>query len=273
MKFLELINYLDREFPKSLSIPGDADGVDVCIDWDLEIGRVLIALDVSFEVIDYAARHGYNCIISHHAVISEPLQKLDLSSSAAKKAVMLAKNNICSAAFHTRLDCVAGGVNDSLIKALGIAGEGTEDLLYKPLNASPVPIGRIVNLRVGTDLEPFIGGIKKSLKNFYKKEFSCDASFDVSCAKGRGSIKKIGIVGGSGMFFAKTAAASGCDTFFTGEGKYHDILEIYESFGINIITAGHFETEAVVLPFIKQKISEGFKKSAADCFIGGPQQP
>ena len=32
MKFKELIEYLDGIYPKSLSMPGDPDGVDVCAD-------------------------------------------------------------------------------------------------------------------------------------------------------------------------------------------------------------------------------------------------
>ena len=262
MKFKELIGYLDEQFPKSLSMPGDNDGVEVCVDWNLEIGRILIVLDVTFEVIDYAVTHGYNCIISHHSIINEPLQKLDLRNSAAKKAVMLARRDICSASFHTRLDSVEGGVNECLIGAAGIAGDA------KPLYFGESPIGRVVDLGMETELQDFISGIKKSLKKFYKTEFAVGANINISYAGTGKKARKIGIVGGSGMSFAKLIAESGADTFFTGEGKYHDILEAHEFLGLNIITAGHFETEAVVLPFVKGKILEKFPGANADCFVG-----
>ena len=268
MKFKDLINYLDEEFPKTLSLSDDRDGVDVCVDYNLEIGRVLIVLDVTLEAIDYAITNGYNCIISHHAVIYDPLKKLDLATNAAKKSVMLARHNICAAAFHTRLDAIDGGVNDCLIYAAGIAAniEKTE-LLLDP-DENNIPIGRIVTLKEETDLKDFIGGIKKSLKKFYKKEFSCDKEFNINELSGSKKVKKIGIVGGGGMYFVKIAADAGADTFFTGEGKHHEILDAYEFFDMNIITAGHFETEAVVLPFVKQKILQKFPEAKVDCFVG-----
>ena len=277
MKFGDLINYLDGEFPRDLSMPGDNDGVEVCVDYNLEIGRILAVVDITFDVIDYAVTHGYNCILSHHPMIYQPLKKLDGSSAAARKAVMLAQNNICAASFHTRLDSVKGGVTDCLIHALDLAGddksaeraESIEELFYEfENNRIPVPIGRIVTLTEEVNLHDFISDAKKSLRRFYKIELSCDTDFNLSLVNGGRNVKKIGLVGGSGIDFAKIAAKTGADTFFTGEGKYSAILDLYESCGMNIITAGHFETEAVVLPFIKEKITQKFPGAKVDCFIG-----
>ena len=265
MKFKDLINYLDDQFPKSLSLSMDNDGVDVCVDYNLEIGRILLALDVTFEAIDYAITHGYNCIISHHAMIYDPIKKLDLSTAAIKKAVMLARHDICTAAFHTRLDSVNGGVNDSLIKAAGIKG-ASEFLLDSDDNN--IPIGRVVTLKEEKDLQDFIRGIKKSLKKFYKDNFSNDIDININYANKNKKVKKIGIVGGSGMGLEKFAVEMGADTYFTGESKYHNFLDAYESHDINIITAGHFETEAVVFPFVKQKILEKFPDANIGYFIG-----
>jgi len=265
MKFKELINYLDEQFPRSLSFPGDNDGVDVCVDYNLEIGRTLLVLDVTFDAINYAITNGYNCILSHHTMLYQPLKKLDLGSTAAKKAVMLARHDICAASFHTRLDSVKGGVNDSLLKALNI--DNNVELLFDPDNNN-VPIGRIVELDEEISLYDFHSDIKKSMRKYYKKEFSCDVDININYVKGSGIVKKIGVVSGGGMDFAGLAVKMGVDTFFTGEGKYSSILDLCESHAINIITAGHFETEAVVLPFVKSKIAEKFPDAKVDCFIG-----
>ena len=265
MKFKELINYLDEQFPRSLSMPGDNDGVDVCVDYDLEIGRTLLVLDVTFDAINYAITNGYNCILSHHTMLYQPIKKLDLSTTSIKKAVILARHNICAASFHTRLDCVKGGVNDCLLTALDI--ENNVELLIDAENNN-VPIGRIVELNEKMSLYNFISDIKKSLKKYYKKEFSFDLEVNINYIKGSGNVRKIGVVSGGGMGSAELAAKTGIDTFFTGEGKYPSILDLYESYNINIITAGHFETEAVVLPFIKHKINENFPEAKVDCYIG-----
>jgi len=272
MKFKDLINYLDGQFPRSLSISGDNDGVEVCVDYNLEIGRILAVVDVTFEAIYYAMTNGYNCILSHHSMIYEPLKKLDLGNTPTKKAVMLANHNICTAAFHTRLDSVKGGVNDSLLSALDISedSDNVENVenLYAPGENNRIPIGRIVNLKEKIELPDFMNDVRKSMRKFYKKGFLCDAELVINCVKRSGKVKKIGVVSGGGMDFAEAAAKMGIDTFFTGEGKYHAILDIYESYDINMITAGHFETEAVVLPFLKQKVLEKFPDAKVDCFIG-----
>ena len=94
MKFGELIEYLDEAFPKSLSMPGDNDGVEVCVDYNLEIGSILTVLDITFDAVDYAVANGYNCILSHHALFYKPVKKIDLSTPSTKKAVGLIKHGV-----------------------------------------------------------------------------------------------------------------------------------------------------------------------------------
>ena len=269
MKFGELMGYLDKIFPKCLSAPWDNDGVEVCTDYNLEIGRILTVLDITFDVIDYAVTNGYNCILSHHALFYKPIKKIDLSDSAIKKAVKLIRHEICAASFHTRLDAADGGVNDSLLKALNIP-TGNIELLFG--EEDRIPLGRIAELEEVRDIATFIDDIKKSYKKFYRTELNVDIDASISYIKGDRNIKKIGIVAGGGMDFAEIAAKMGADTFITGEGKYNRTLEAYESLDkgsrLNIITMRHFETEVVVLPFIKRMILEKFPNALVDCFIG-----
>jgi putative NIF3 family GTP cyclohydrolase 1 type 2 len=210
-------------------------------------------------------------------MIFKPLKKIDLCGSASKKAVTLIRHDICAASFHTRLDSVDGGVNDCLLKALNLADSditGNIEYITDP-DDNNIPIGRLATLKEEKNINDFIIDIKKSFRKFNEKEFVCDLDTKISYLKGGGKVKKIGVVSGSGMDFAGIAKKMGADTFLTGEGKYHDILDAYESLGdsnggerLNIIMAGHFDTEIVVLPFIKQKILEKFLRAAVDYFIG-----
>jgi len=50
----------------------------------------------------------------------------------------------------------------------------------------------------------------------------------------------------------------------TGEAKYNHELDAAE-YGINIITAGHKETEQIVLPVLKDIILKGFP--SAEVFV------
>lgn len=264
MKFRELIKYLDGIYPRSLSMPGDSDGVDVCADYDTEIGGVLLALDVTLGAIEYATAHAYNCIISHHAMIYKPLDKLDVALNiAAKKAAMLARHDICAASFHTRLDAVTGGVNDCLLAAVGIK---KSEILFE----DGLPLGRICafnNKDKETSVAEFAATVDKSLKQFFKEHFDFKLKGCVKFTDSGNKIKKLGVCAGSGMSALNYAAKAGADAFLTGEGKYIEIFGAREFYNMSVITAGHFETEAVVLPELKRAVLAQFPKTRIDYFI------
>jgi len=263
MKFKELIEYLDECYPRSLSMAGDGDGVDVCADYDTEIGGVLLVLDVTLGAIEYAKAHAYNCILSHHAMIYSSLKKLDANlGAAARKAAMLARADICSAAFHTRLDSVDGGVNDCLLAAVGI---NKSELLI----CDGVPIGRICDFEREISVAEFARHVNASLNKFFADTFKVTRNSCTRFTDGESKIKRLGVIAGSGMSFdfINQAAEAGVDTFLTGEGKFHDILAARENYNLNIITAGHFDTEAVVLPEIKRAVLARFPDTRIDYFV------
>lgn len=261
MKFKELIEYLDDIYPKSLSMSGDPDGVDVCTDYNTEIGGVLLAVDITLGAVEYAKTHGYNCILSHHTMIFHPLNKLDVNMGIhTKKAAILAKHDICAASFHTRLDAVSGGVNDCLLATVGIINA-------EPLLCDNLPIGRICVLNEEMRVAEFAATVDKSLKQFFRETFNFELNSRARFTNGGDRIKKLAIVAGGGMSFIDYAAKAGADTFFTGEGKFYDILGARENYNINIITAGHFETEATVLPELKRAVLAKFPKTRVDYFI------
>jgi dinuclear metal center YbgI/SA1388 family protein len=261
MKFKKLIEYLDEIYPKNLSMAGDSDGVDVCADYDIEIGGVLLAVDITLGTIEFAKTHGYNCILSHHTMIFEPLNKLDANSGiAAKKAAMLARNDICAASFHTRLDGVSGGVNDCFLDAVGIRNA-------EPLICADVPIGRTCTFDKPIGVAELAGTVDKSLKQFFREHFTFELKGCVKYSDSGEKIKKLAVVAGSGMSFIEYAAYAGADTFLTGEGKFYSILEAREAHNMSVITAGHFETEATVLPELKRAVLAEFPKTRIDYFI------
>lgn len=64
------------------------------------VRRVLVALDITNEVVDEADRLGAELIISHHPVIFNAIKKLDSSSVPYR----LAEKNISAVCMHTNLD-------------------------------------------------------------------------------------------------------------------------------------------------------------------------
>jgi len=68
-------------------------------------------------------------------------------------------------------------------------------------------------------------------------------------------ITKVAVCGGSGATFIHDAYSKGADIYITGDIKYHD-SQYANELGLTIVDAGHFDTEKVILPAIKNYIEE-----------------
>ncbi len=197
------------------------------------VTKVLLALDVTEGVIREAADMGAELIVSHHPVFFDRKDVTD-GDPAGARILALAEARIAAICMHTNLDAAAGGVNDALAAALGLAeiellqtdGIGPDGKIYG--------IGRI-GCTAPTAMSAFVPAVQKALKapgiRFW------DA--------GR-PVEKVAVVGGSGGSDLAAAAGCGCDTLVTGEIKYHQWLDGREM-GLNLVEAGHFCTENPVL--------------------------
>lgn len=241
MTVIELYNELCDRIPTSLSCPWDRDGLESCPEPDREVKRILIALDVTNEVIDQAVECGADVIISHHPLFFGGLGNINALTFDGARAVRLAKANIATMSFHTRLDALEGGVNDILAEKLGLKNVriiGDEKIC------------RIGELSEECDVLDFAKDVKDKLSYGDGEKASA-----VAISAGGKKAKRVAVLGGSGGDDIKVAAAEGADTFVTGELKYHERLSAGD-FGINLICAGHFFTEYPVCAFLHDTVKE-----------------
>ena len=87
MKVRELYSRLDARIPRSLSCDWDNDGLMCCPCGDKCVDKVLIALDVTSEVIEYAKNRGYDVILSHHPLIFNGLKSIDEDGLVSAKVL------------------------------------------------------------------------------------------------------------------------------------------------------------------------------------------
>ncbi len=115
----EVIQLFESFSPKYLAEDGDPIGLQVG-SLGKKIKKVMVALDVTEEVVDEAVHHGIDLIIAHHPLIFRPLKKIIPDQPAGRTIEKLIKNDIALYAAHTNLDIAEGGVNDMLADALGL---------------------------------------------------------------------------------------------------------------------------------------------------------
>lgn len=74
------------------------------------------------------------------------------------------------------------------------------------------------------------------------------------------TIKKVGVLGGSGVSGLKTALTKGCDAYLTGDIKYHDFFQGEGK--MLVCDIGHYESEQFVSDQLFKILSEIFPKFA-----------
>ena len=234
MTVKELYEKLDTRIPKSLSEEWDNDGLMCSADTSAEVKKALLTLDVTEEIVDFAIERSYDLIISHHPLIFKPVSRISEDNHVARKIIKLINNDISVFSFHTRLDKVSGGVNDTLAKLFDLQdvesfGEGE--------------LGRVGNLPRELELDEFLDLTKTAL-----------GADSVRLANGYNVVKRVALVGGDGKDFVSDAIAAGADTYVSGRISYN-LMEEAAELGINLIEAGHYHTEAPVLGFLAELLN------------------
>lgn len=119
MKIKNLTDFLENRFPLTLQESYDNCGLIYGHEKE-EIKAVLIALDVTEEIVNEAITKKCNLIISHHPVIFRGLKKLNGSSMTERVIEKCIQNKIALYAIHTNLDNHKMGVNKEISDRIGL---------------------------------------------------------------------------------------------------------------------------------------------------------
>ena len=242
----EIYQYLDGLAPFSLQMDFDNAGFLVGRG-DRTVDKVLVSLDITEEVVAEAAQLGCQLIVSHHPVIFFPAKSVTDATPDGRILLSLVEHNIAAVCAHTNLDAVCGGVNDALARKLGLTN--IEQLKQDGVDSSgrPYGIGRVGNTAGVPMYAPaFAAFVKETL-----------GANGVRFVDARRPVRRVAVGGGVCADMLKDALALGCDTFVTADVKYNGFLDA-KALGVNLIDAGHYPTEQVVVPVLAKWLSAGF---------------
>ncbi|MDI3534408.1 MAG: hypothetical protein PWQ82_773 [Thermosediminibacterales bacterium] len=114
-----VISLIEKIAPKRLAEDWDNVGLQIG-DPRSEIRKVLVALDITPEVVEEAITADADMIVSHHPFFFDPVRSIRFDQSFGDMVYKLVKNGITVYSAHTNLDITPGGVNDILVKKLGL---------------------------------------------------------------------------------------------------------------------------------------------------------
>lgn len=223
---------IDVKAPFSTALDFDNSGLLVGSHKN-EVKACLLALDITNDVIDKAVSLGANLIITHHPVIFNPIKSINFDGVLYR----LTKNDINVISAHTNLDLCDYGVNGMLAQSLMLSNVTTFH--------NGDELGRVGSLPHKMTAEELACYVKEKL-----------GAPNVSYTKGKEPISTVAVVGGSGKSYLKEAV-SFADAYITGEVSHDTYIEA-QNRNYTLVTAGHFNTEAVVLPILRDYLKEQF---------------
>ncbi len=203
------------------------------------VSKVLVALDITPEVVDEAVKTGAELIVSHHPIIFKSRKCITDEDVCGSVLLALIENKIAAVCMHTNLDSAEGGVNDVFAGKIGLKNIS----VLCPGDEEGTGLGRLGELAEEKTLQAFLSEVCRSLD-----------TYGVRYHNAGNAVKKVAVGGGSCGSIIPIAAALGCDTIVTADIKHNEFLDA-AALGINAIDAGHFATEDIICPRICEIIS------------------
>ncbi len=208
------------------------------------VKKILVALDISMDVMDHAVASNVDLVVSHHPLMLRPPKSIDFSMMPGSVIESAAKHKISIISAHTNLDKVYGGLNDHFANIVGLKNISTLIPSYRINDMHNMDgIGRIGELDQILSLKEFAFYIKKRL-NLQTIRMAGYPELP---------IKRVAICTGSGGSLLKDVFKSGVDAYITGDIKYHEARE-FEEAKVGLIDVGHFASERIVVELLCNKL-------------------
>jgi dinuclear metal center YbgI/SA1388 family protein len=228
-----LNDYLQIGGFRDVSLNGlQIEGTDV-------IRRVAASVDTSVKTLQHAADSGADLLLVHHGLFwGKPLPVTGPHRERLRIALQ-ADLNLYAA--HLPLDAHPDvGNNAMMARALSLQ--------------NVVPFGEFAGMKIGVAGEvPF----ELSLQDFADRVQKLTGEICLVHGGGGPTVRRVGICSGEGSDRIPEAAALGLDTLLTGEPAHKHFNDAFE-YGINVVYAGHYETEVFGVRALAAKLEDEF---------------
>lgn len=203
------------------------------------INSVLLTVDVTKDVVEYAKSAGVDLIFAHHPLMLRGVTTVAEDSSKGSIVSELIRSDIALYSAHTNADSVESGTSAVLAHALGLVGSTvlspiseTKGIGQVGSLAKPVSLGELAAL-LNNILPPTATGVRVA------GEFNTQ-------------VRKIALCAGAGDSYLELALDSGADVYITSDLRHHraqEVLELAKARGVafSLIDISHWAAEFVWL--------------------------
>lgn len=234
--------YLERLAPVRLAETWDNVGLVVGRK-SQQVERIITCLTLTEDVAEEAIQASAQLVITHHPILFRATKRIDDSSVEGRILLALIEKGVAVYSPHTAYDSAADGINQQFAEAIGL-----QDIqaVRKTPAESTLGAGRFGTLRSPETREAFAEKILGTLNATHLE--ACWANPTIS---------RIAVACGAAADFLTDAIQLNCDTFITGEARFHSILESRAA-GVNLILTGHYFSERRAVEQLAGKIQIEF---------------
>jgi dinuclear metal center YbgI/SA1388 family protein len=241
------IEVFEKLWPLSLAEDWDVVGL-VSGSAHQEIESVLLTVDVTSEVVEYAKEVGADLIFAHHPMLLRGVTSIAEDTAKGKVLAELVRSNIAVYAAHTNADSVETGTSAVIAKALCLINS-------RPLAPSALPsqgIGQIGDIESMT-----LGELASKLNDLLPPTATgvrVAGPFDRK-------VSKVALCAGAGDSYSLLALDQGADVFITSDLKHHnsqEILELAKARNVDfaLMDISHWAAEFVWLETAKRELEQ-----------------
>ena len=229
MKIKEITDAIERFAPLALQEEYDNAGL-VVGDPEREVGRALLAVDVTEEVLAEAEQEGCDLVVTHHPIVFHPLKRLNEADYVQRCVARAVRRDIALYACHTNLDSAPNGMSWRLGEGVGFGVVGE----------LPEAVPTLDYLReAGRRLR--VGALRHS-RIVHER------------------VRRVAVCTGAGGSLLGEALRAGAELYLTADLKYNDFMA--PSGRLTVADIGHFESEYCAIEILFEIFSKNLRTFA-----------
>lgn len=240
MQIKDITDIIEEFAPLSLQEGYDNSGLIVGRPTD-EVHSVLLAVDVTEEVLDEAEREGCDLVITHHPIIFHAMKRFNSASCVERCVERAIRKGIALYACHTNLDGAPQGMSWRLAAMLGV---GNLRVLQPSESKDGAGFGVVGELEQEMPTLDFLRRVA-DVTGAKAVRYSDIAS---------PTVRRVALCTGAGASLIGDAVRSGADVYVTADLKYNDFTT--PDGALTVADIGHFESEYCAIRILFDVISK-----------------
>jgi dinuclear metal center YbgI/SA1388 family protein len=214
------------------------------------VTRLMTCLTLTPAVAREATAGKVQLIVTHHPVLFRGTKSITSDTIEGQILLELIEAGVDVYSPHTAFDNADLGINQWLAESLGFASITP----LRPFQQN-IPGG---SGRIGVFAEP------QPCQAFLEQlATAIDAKYMEVAWHGSDSVTRVGLACGAAAEYLSDALQANCDTFVTGEARFHSAVEC-QSRRVNLVLTGHFSSERPAVVKLARVLAE--RLPGVECF-------